>query len=226
MKKNPTVDTERLVLALEELVRDYRAGRGDVLSRMAEGRNAHSTGTLSLSSILTLALFGEAGFPKFPHDSDQPTYPDCHGVMCNKVEYLSLLDIGSGSAQKGAALLVSAALRWISSDRAGVIAWATRALPKLQSHETDTSEHGLFGTELWQIPVAGDWWTGPQEVAGAVKGPRIYGADDLIRAMSLSWHQDEFRALVTGTDSQSLLGSARVTRSASRRSVRREAVAA
>ncbi len=202
MKNNPTVDTERLVVALEELVSDYRAGRGDVLSRMAEGRNAHSVGTLSLSSILTLALFGEKGFPNHPHENDQPTYPDCHGVMCGKVEYLALLDIGSGSAQRGASLLVAAALRWISRDRAGAVAWANRALPKLQTHQTDTSERGLFGVELWHIPVAGDWWEGPQGIADSVRiGSRIYGADDLIRAMALSWHQDEFRARVLGAAS-------------------------
>jgi len=192
MKKTTkkAVTGERLIEALEGLVADYRAGRGDVLNRLAEGRDVYSSGAVSLTMVLTLALFGERAFPKDPVGGGS--------VACVEREYRALCSIGSGSAERGVALLVDAGLAWATRDREGLVAWASRALPKLPSVPAQCAHitrHGLFGAALWEIPVADpSWWTPLQEVTDAAMKPlgKHDCGDAVVRAMALEWNRPSF----------------------------------
>lgn len=192
-KKNATVDTERLVQALEGLIRDYRAGKGDVLNRIVNDQ-APDFVVRSLKSALTAALFGNDALPKEALNGGE--------IVCTKREHHALFVIGSGSAEKGAALIVQSARSWLKRDRPGMVAWASRAIPKLEDvidAASPITARGLFAAEVWEIPVRSlSWFNAIQDVADeAVKGDSM--ADCVIRAMALSWSRGDF----VGTTSES-----------------------
>jgi hypothetical protein len=195
---------EKLIEELESLIRDHRAGR-DVLNRIAEGSSRSGAGAVRLSCALTLALHGWEALPDYPHTSGAVWYPDCDGIQCDASEHATLEEIGHGRAEEGAARLVSAALSWLERDRPGFLKWAGRALRSLSPRMGNPVEdHGLFGAERWEVPVAGDWFSDFANVAEELErgSPlvkrqlRYVSAWDLFRAMLAEWDRPGFRALI------------------------------
>ena len=200
--KTATVDTERLVQALEGLIRDHRAGKGDVLNRMGEGQDEHSPGAVALRRILTLALFGEQAIPKQAFNGGT--------VVCNEREHAALSSIGSGSAEKGAAVIVAAAKAWAKADRAGIIAWASKAVPKLDIDTPSLKRikaRGLRAAKLWELPVADrTWFVLLQDITGEAMKGQFMMAGVIVCAMALEWNQPAFRGRAFGPRLRGLAG--------------------
>lgn len=203
--KAPTRDPrEKLIEELESLIRDHRAGR-DVLNRTAEASSRAGDGAVRLSCALTLALHGWEALPDYPHTSDAVWYPECDGIECDARELATLEGIGDGRSEDGAARLVRAAAGWLQRDRAGFVKWARRSVRSLSPRRGNpVADHGLFGAERWDVPVAGDWFSDFADVAEELeKGSsflrrrfRHVSAWDIFRAMLAEWKRPGFRALL------------------------------
>lgn len=178
----------KLITALEKVITDYRAGKGDILNRVADGGGADD-GDVSLEVVLARALFGSRSVPEPPKNGGS--------VLCTKREHAALAEIGSGSAERGAEVVVAAALAWAKRDRPGMVAWASTALPKLESIDLGRiSKAGMFGAELWQVTLRqASWWAPVQDVtddAQKAAGAECDCADAVVRAMALAWHHRDF----------------------------------
>lgn len=183
-RQNP----EKLIKALEAVITDYRAGKGDILNRLADGAGTDD-GDVSLEIVLTRALFGSGSVPKPPTNGGT--------VLCAKREHAALTAIGSGSAERGAELVVAAALAWAKRDRPGMVAWASTALPRLGSIDfSRISKAGMLSAELWQVTLRrASWWQTVQDVTDeALKaaGAGCDCADAVVRAMALAWDRRDF----------------------------------
>jgi hypothetical protein len=184
--KKRTVDAERIVQALEGIVRDYRAGRGDVLNRMAEWEDPHQDGgDVSLGTVLTLALFGRRAIKRRPLNSV---------FVVNRAEYEALGRIGAGSVENGAAVVAETAHAWIKADPARIAAWLIKALPRLSGYFDNylsVADHGMMGAEAWEVPIVDGPWADALDVlvSRAVKdgAGKEFLAVDVIRAMALAW---------------------------------------
>jgi hypothetical protein len=200
-KKTAAVSRERLVAALEGLIRDYRAGKGDVLSRMT-ALDVDSDQSSSLENVLICALFGEDALPKLPFNGGR--------VVCNEREHAAFCSIGGGSAERGAPIVVAAALAWVTQDRAGMVAWYCTAARRLQRLPFGYArDAGLVGLPLWELPIPHRTWWGPiqdpideaQKAGLIAKRAGIGCADDVVRAMACAWNRKDFpgRAFATVT---------------------------
>ena len=189
--KRKTVDREQLIEALEGIVRDYRAGRGDVLNRMAAGEDPHQDGgDVSVGTVLTLALFGRRAIKRRPLNSV---------FVVNRAEHEALCRIGAGSVEKGAALVAKTAHAWVKADRSSVAAWLIKALPRLSKYYKNyprVTDHGMLGAEAWEVPIVDGPWA---DAIDSVLWPQIkdctgkeFLAFDVIRAMALAWNRKDF----------------------------------
>ena len=172
---------DRIIKALEGLIADYRAGRGDVLNRVVNDERPGEPFATSLREALTLALFGTRAMPTEPLAGNV--------LICNQREYEALAAIGAGSAERGAVIVIKSALSWLRRDRAALVAWVAKNLPTTEDiigAPVSVTERGFFGGEYWQIPVrSASWFRKLQKVAEASSPKKDVIADAVIRILAL-----------------------------------------
>ena len=183
------VTNEQVIEALEQIIRDHRAGKGDVLNRIAAGEDPHiDGGDPTIGTVLTMALFGRTAI--------EPR----HSLTVNRAEYEALARIGAGSATKGAAIVTKTAHAWVKGDRSSLSAWLITALPALSCYfaeVTRVTETGMLSAEAWEVRIVNGPW-GPALQSVLVSRDVLDGAGqefmtlDVLRAMALAWNRKDF----------------------------------
>jgi len=177
---DPAPLRERVIAGLEALLAEYRAGRGDVASRMTPFIDEPSGAPRSFVDVVTILMLGEDALP-------ETRFSGGSVVLTSPREYSALARIGDGSAARGAATVVDAALDWARRDREGMAVWCRSALPRLKprGYFAASSSDGLLRSRTWNIALQHPTWWG--DLGEALAGTGIEGSDDIVRAMALAW---------------------------------------